>query len=149
MNQSSTRLGLAVSLLVFFASFSLLVTGSPLLVVTLSERVGLPLGNVITWLGMVALVLVIWFASPGIRAPRTRADRFYRGGWQTLLVMAVLWPFVSYALAGNWSYSFGQRDTFRGSSGAADWFFRYSFSVVLLPPLLAAVRFVHLRLRRR
>ena len=124
-------LAVAVSFLVFFASFSLLVTGSPLLVVTLSERLGLPLGNVITWLGMVALVLVIWFASPGIRAPRTRTDRFYRGAWRTLLVMAVLWPFVSYALAGNWWYSFGQRDTFRGSSDAADWFFRYSFILLI------------------
>lgn len=149
MTDRPTRLGFAVSLLILVVSLGLLVTGSPLLTMTLSARIGLPLGNVITWLGMVALVFAIWFGSAGLRDPRTVADRLYRHAWVALLAMAVLWPFVSYALAGNWSYSFGQRDGFRGSSAAADWFFRYSYAIVLLPLLFVIVRAVHGQLSRR
>lgn len=149
MTDPRTRIALAVSLLVFVVSLGLLVTGSPLLTATLSARLGLPLGNVITWLGMLALVFALWFGSPGLRVPRSGSDRLYRRAWMVLLVMAALWPFVSYALAGNWSYSFGQREGFRGSSAAADWFFRYSYASVLLPLLFAVVRAIHVTLSRR
>ncbi len=143
MTRMPTGPGLALCLLVFFACMGLLLTGSSLLTVALSERLGLPWGTPITWLGMVALVFALWFGSAALRAPRTHADRNYRRAWAVLLAMAVLWPFVSYALAGNWSYSFGQREGFQGSSAAADWFFRYSFSVLLLPLLFVFVRSMH------
>ena len=65
-----------------------------------------------------------------------------------LLALAVLWPFASYALAGNWSFSFGSREEFRGSSRAADWFFRYSYAVVLLPMVLVLARIAHVGLAR-
>ena len=148
MTGSSAKLGFGVALAIFLIVLGLLVTGSPLLVVSLGERLGLPLGNVITWFGMMALVMMIWFGSKGLRKPSSRRDRTYRRLWFVLLALAILWPFVSYALAGNWNFSFGRRDGFRGSSDAAEWFFRYSYAVVLLPVLFAAVRTVHRGLDR-
>ena len=143
MADTSVRLGFVASLLIFLTSLFLLASGSPLLVLSLSDTMGLPLGNLTTWLGMLALVFMIWFASAGLRQPRTVSDRVYRRIWFVLLVLAVSWPFVSYALAGNWSYSFRRRDVFQGSGEAATWFFRYSFTAVLLPLVFAVVRTVH------
>lgn len=148
MTDSTAKLGFAVALATLLIVLGLLVTGSPILLVPLGARLGLPLGNVITWFGMVALVMMIWFGSGGLRNPVTRVDRFYRLAWVVLLALAVLWPFVSYTLADNWSFSFGRREGFRGSSRAADWFFRYSYAVFLLPLLFAAMRIVHLGLER-
>mgnify|MGYP000107873547 FL=1 len=148
MKTSTIRLGFTAALAIFLFALALLVTGSPLLAVPLSERLGLPLGNVITWFGMTALVMLVWFGSRGLREPASRRDRIYRQLWFILLALAVLWPFASYALAGNWSFSFGSREEFRGSSRAADWFFRYSYAVVLLPMLLVLARIAHVGLAR-
>jgi nitrate reductase NapE component len=149
LQMANIRLGFAVALVIFVTSLALLVTGSPLLNMTLSEALGLPLGTVLTWFGMMALVMMIWFGSKDLRQPATRRDRVYRRTWFVLLALAVLWPFVSYALAGNWSFSFRWQEGFRGSSRAADWFFRYSYAVVLLPVLFALVRIAHLGFARR
>jgi hypothetical protein len=148
MTNATIRLGFAAALVIFLFALALLVTGSPILVAPLSERLGLPFGLVVTWSGMTALVMLIWFGSSGLREPASRRDRIYRRLWFILLALAVLWPFVSYALAGNWSFSFGSREEFRGSSRAADWFFRYSYAVVLLPMLLVLVRIAHVGLAR-
>lgn len=143
MANTSVRLGFIASLLIFLTSLLLLASGSPVLVLSLSDTMGLPLGNVIAWLGMLSLVLMIWFASPGLRQSPTATDRFYRGIWIVLLVLALAWPLVSYALAGNWEFSFRRRDVFQGSGEAATWFFRYSFTVMLLPLVFAGVRTLH------
>lgn len=148
MTVPTVRLAFALALLVFLLAVALLVTGSPVLVVPLSERFGVPLGNVITWCGMLALVMMIWFGSQGLRQPSGLRDRIYRRIWFVLLALAVLWPFVSFALAGNWSFSFRVQEGFRGSSRAADWFFRYSYAVVLLPFLFAAARGIHVVIAR-
>ena len=149
MTNSRTRLGFAVALVIFLVAFALLLTGSPVLEVTLSASLGLPLGNVIAWSGMVALVMMIWFGSRGLREPSVPRDRIYRRLWFAMLILALLWPFVSYALAGNWSFSFRWQEGFRGSSRAADWFFRYSYAVLLLPVLLVVVRIAHKGLAHR
>ena len=148
MRNTAARFGFVASLFVFLCSLILLVTGSPLLVMTLSERLGLPLGTVTTWLGMMALVLMTWFASPRLRAAQSGRDRIYRVALIVLFALALSWPFVSYGLAGNWSFSFRGQEAFRGSSRAADWFFRFSYGVVLLAILFPIVRLVHLRLTR-
>ena len=142
MTNLKARFGFAAALMIFAVALVLLITGSPILVVPLSEHLGLPLGNVITWFGMLALVMMIWFGSAGLREPSNRHDRSFRGLWFILLLLAVLWPFVSYALAGNWGFSFRVQEGFRGSSSAADWFFRYSYAVVLLPILFVVARLV-------
>lgn len=146
MANTAVRLGFVASLLIFLTSLVLLASGSPILVLSLSESMGLPLGNLIVWLGMLALVLMIWFASPGLRQPCSATDRLYRGVLIVLLVLALTWPFVSYALAGNWEFSFRRRDVFQGSGEAAIWFFRFSFVVILLPIAFAVVRALHVGL---
>jgi hypothetical protein len=145
---TAVRLGFIASLLIFLTSLLLLARGSPLLVLPLSETMGLPLGNLIVWLGMLALVLIIWFGSPGLRQPSSATDRFYRGIWIVLLLLALAWPFVSYTLAGNWEFSFRRRDVFQGSGEAATWFFSFSFVVILLPIAFAVVRTLHVSVSR-
>ena len=148
MANTSVRLSFIASLLVFLTSLLLLASGSPVLVLPLNDTMGLPLGNVIAWLGMLSLVLMIWFASPGLRQPTSFTDRLYRGIWVVLLFLALAWPFVSYALAGNWEFSFRRRDVFQGSGEAATWFFSFSYAVVILPLVFALVRTLHAGLSR-
>ena len=148
VNNAAQLFGFVISLLVFLCCLVLLVTGSPLLLTTLNEGLGLPLGTVSTWLGMMALVLMTWFASPRLRTAASRRDQIYRAALIVLFLLALSWPFVSYGLAGNWSFSFRGQEAFRGSSRAADWFFRFTYGVVLLAALFPVVRFIHSRLAR-
>jgi hypothetical protein len=149
-HERMTRFSAAAGFLTALATFAfvllLLVTGSPLLVMPIGPGLGVPFGNVITWIGMLALVMLPWFGWSSLRSPHTTRDRNYRRAWSFLLLLALLWPVISYGLAGNWSFSFQRRDSFRGGPTAALWFFRYSFAVVVLPVLFAIVRIVHSRL---
>ncbi len=131
---------------IFAVSLYLLFTGSPLLLLLAIERIGLPLGNVTTWVGMIALVMMVYLGSDRLRHPRSKPDAIYRATWIVLLVLALGWPLVSYALAGNWANTFsGSATSFRGSPAAAKWFMGYSIAVVILPLVFVVVRWLHLR----
>ena len=140
--------GLLLATGAFLASLWLLVTGSPLLLLTVSERMGLPLGTPVTWMGMVALVLMVRFGFAGLRSPVSRADRVYRSLWRLSLALALLWPLAGYGLAGNWAFMFSAGEGFRGGQVAMRLFWFNSVAVVVLPLTLALTRLVHLAVSR-
>lgn len=130
------RIGLLVSLVVFCSVIFLLVTGSPLLNHPLSESLGLPLGTLITWMGFLSFPGMLYFGFPALRTPESKAQRFLKRAWMISLVLALAWPFVSFYLAANWSFSFRLQEAFRGSDRASYYFWYLCTATALWPLLL-------------
>jgi hypothetical protein len=131
-----TRTGLLVSLVVFCSAMYLLVTGSTLLNYPISESAGLPLGTLITWFGFLSLPGILYFGFPALRDPKGRTEQSLRFAWLISFLLAVAWPFISYYLAANWSYSFKFQPEFRGSDRASEYFWLLAEITVVLPLLI-------------
>lgn len=133
------RTGFILSMIVFFLATGLLLSGSPLLEKTLIGSLYLPLGNIITWLGMIAFPLVFLFGFRAICHPKTKIDKFFRFLFLIALFLSALWGFISFYLAGNWSYSFTIEEEFRGSVEASKIFWINSYLTGALPLVLISL----------
>ena len=133
------RTGLLICLVVFCSVSYLLVTGSSSLNYLLSETMGLPLGTPVTWLGLLSLSGILYFGFSALRAPGNQTQRILRSAWIISLLLAVVWPFISYYLAANWSNSFaGGQEAFRGSDRASEYFWLLTKTTAVFPLLVLA-----------
>ena len=101
-----------LSILIIFAAF-LLISGNPALHY---ELLGIPLGTIISWLGIIAWeysALIIVFKDKEIRTLQF-----------ILFINGVLWIAVSYALAGNFNL------TFKVASRFDVWYFYTIFLII-------------------
>lgn len=126
-------------LLIFILVLTLLMTGSSILTVPLYEGSSIPMGTPITWMGLIALPLTIYFGVGEFRNPKKRHKLFnqllkFSAGY------AVLWVPVSYLLAGNLSFSFsGAATGFQGGQLAMKLFWGYTYGIAILPVLLLII----------
>jgi hypothetical protein len=110
--------------MIMLVSF-LLVTGSPILEYNLIENPQIPLGNILTWLGLMSWTLFfIWIIpSPG---------KFINVILGAAFALSLFWPLVGYLLSGN------LRNEFYGNDGLAK-LMVYSGIVVMLPLMTASL----------
>ena len=130
-----------LSLITLLASTVLLITGSSWLVLDLGN--GLPLGTITTWLGIVALPCTLFFGFQNLYNPKSLIFKRYRNLLFLLMALSVLWGFIAFLLAGNWSYNFAGREAFRGSVDASRWFWIYTYSVIAEPLLFLLIFTIH------
>lgn len=126
----------------FAVSAVLLATGSEILVKSFFNF-SVPLGTFITWIGMIAFNLLLFIVYRKIKHPVSRTT-FYRVFMKIFLLFAFIWGFVSFGLAGNWSFTFGPSETFQGSNEAATFFWYYSYAVILSPIILLLIVSIHI-----
>ena len=119
------------SLIVTVIVVTLLVTGSSLLTITLDKNNSLPLGNLITWAGMVSLPLTIYWGIGEMRNPTGPLNKILSGILKLVILLAVLWFPISFLLAGNLTFSFSEKESFRGSQQAMKWFWGLSYGIGL------------------
>ena len=117
------------SLIVTFFTITLLVTGSSLLMIALDDDNSIPLGTFITWAGMIALPLSIYWGIKELRKPSSKLNRFLSGLLKIIIILGILWVPISYLLAGNLSFSFSEKVTFQGGQDAMRWFWRLSYGI--------------------
>ncbi len=132
----SFRILFWISLFTFITALVLLVSGSPILMMELIDKSAIPLGTPITWAGMIAFPFAVFF---GIRRIRIPSERFCRLLQMLLFVsigLAFIWVPVSYLISGNLSFSFSEKQAFRGGQTAMKLFWIYSFVTGLLPLLV-------------
>lgn len=134
-----------ISVLIFCAV--LLASSSHWLLVPIDREGSMPLGTLVTWLGLIVwptLVYMVFFKRMrGI----TSLKLVYKTFFPALIIIAVLWGPVSYLLAGNWAFNFtNAQDTYQGSSAASALFWKFSYTVAAMPLLMLIVYFVHMRL---
>lgn len=136
LDMSPRHFGLLVSLVVFCAASYLLVTASPVLNYPASESLGLPWGTLVTWFGLLSIPAIVYFGFPRLQETGSLVGRLLKWAWILSLILALLWPFISYYLADNWSYSFRSQKEFRGSSRASDYYWTLVKVTAILPLLV-------------
>ena len=117
------------SLITMLIILLLLVTGSDILTISMNDKNTLPLGTLITWVGIISLPVSIYWGSQEFRKP---TNLFYKCLSVILLiffVLAILWVPICYWLAGNFSFTFTEKETFRGGQLAMKWFWRFSYAI--------------------
>ena len=132
-------IGLIVSLITFGLSLYLLITGSSVLMLSLSDSSNIPLGTFTTWLGMIALPFIFYFSIVRLREPESKTDRVFALLLKILIFLAVLWIPISYLLAGNMSNTFTEKAEFQGGQLAMKIFWFNSYFTVAAPIVLAMV----------
>jgi hypothetical protein len=117
------------SLVVTFLVLILLVTGSSLLTLALDSDNSIPFGTFITWAGIIALPLSIYWGVKALRNPHGVLNTILSRVLIGSIVLAILWVPISYVLAGNLSFSFTEKETFQGGQAAMRWFWRLSYGI--------------------
>ena len=143
------KIALLVSLIIFGFSLYLLVTGSSILLLSLSDSSYIPLGTFTTWFGMIALPLLFYFSIRGFREPQTTIEKVFALLLKILIILAVLWMPISYLLAGNLSNTFTEKAEFQGGQLAMKIFWYFSYSVVAAPLILILFYGIFTMIRRK
>lgn len=120
-----------LALVITVSVVTLLVTGSPLLNMSLNKAQSFPLGTLITWAGMISLPLTVYWGLAALRKPSGRTNRWLSIVLKTCIALGLFWAPIAYLLAGNWSFSFAERETFQGGQEAMKWFWRLSYGIAI------------------
>jgi hypothetical protein len=142
------RFGVITCILIIIVSASLLISGSEALGWAINKDPYIPLGNVLTWLSVIALPCSMYLGIKRVRMPQSKLDRVFKALVIVGVVFGVLWYPVSWYLADNFSGSFGGGGPFRGSARAGEYYWHYTYAVVGYPLILWAFHLV-LRLFRK
>lgn len=136
---SHQKIRFIVWLFVFLSALALLFTGSPSLEYVLLKKPYLPFGTLISWLGMIALPMAIYWGSKKLRNPVNRINRFLSRILNILIVLAILWAPICFLLAGNPAFNFSEVEGFQGGQAAMRLFWAYSYGLPLICILLLLV----------
>jgi hypothetical protein len=120
-----------VALAITLITIILLVTGSSILLISVDEKGNLPIGNLITWAGMIALPCAIYYGIDSFNSPQGKWQHFLSKLLKTIIILAILWVPVSFLLSGNLSFTFSQKPDFQGGQLAMKIFWIYSYSVTI------------------
>ncbi|MBO3115982.1 hypothetical protein J4050_04445, partial [Winogradskyella sp. DF17] len=89
----------------------------------------IPLGTFITWAGMIALPLSVYWGIKELRKPLEKLNIILSGFIKIIIIFGILWVPISYLLAGNLSFSFSEKESFQGGQDAMKWFWRLSYGI--------------------
>ena len=129
MNKQKSYFLVALSITIFV--LALLLTGSSLLNYNLSKSGAIPLGTFITWIGLVALSLSVYWGVRPLRQPHNLMYRRLSLVLKVAIGLAVLWVPVSFALAGNISFNFSTKHGFLGGQEAMRIFWGYTYGIAI------------------
>ena len=121
----------------------MLLEGLPILEEPVIEGYGLPFGTLIAWVGITMFPLSILMGIRFIRKPTSEVYRFYKRVLFVFTLLGVAWGGITYLLAGNWTYTFSNDETFRGSERAFDLFLIYTALVISITLLTLVIFGIH------
>ena len=127
------RIVLVLSIIIIVTVSFMLITASPLLEYELISDPIVPLGNVLTWLGIISIPVSIYTGVSSFRSTKKKYGRLFSFLIVFSMILAALWMPLSYLLADNWSANFENREGFRGSVIASRYFWAYNYLVIGLP----------------
>jgi len=130
-------------LLLLIGSGILLLEELPILTEPVIEGMGLPFGTLIAWVGISMFPFSILIGIRLIRKPTSQVYRFYKQAFFVFAMLGVAWGGISYLLAGNWTYTFSNGGTFRGSDRAFNIFLIYTSFVISITLLTFVIFGIH------
>lgn len=137
------------SLIVALSTIIILVTGSSLLMIALDDINSIPLGTFITWAGMIALPLSVYWGIKELRKPSNKLNRILSGFIKIIIILGILWVPISYLLAGNLSFTFSEKETFQGGQVAMKWFWRLCYGIGISSILTIIIYNISLIFRKK
>lgn len=135
-----------ISIVVFLICLLFVLSGAPLLSKSISGD--LVFGTLVTWLGVIALPLSILTGFSKLYKPIIKRDKNYSLIFKFLLLLAVIWGFISYGLAGNWSFRFNETRVFFGEIENSTLFWNYTYAIIVLPILLLVIYRIQVKLTK-
>ena len=66
-----------------------------------------------------------------------------------IIVLGILWVPISYLLAGNFSFTFSEKETFQGGQAAMRWFWRLSYGIGIGALLTLIVFWISLLFKKK
>ena len=127
----------------------LLATGSSLLTIALANDKSIPLGTLITWIGMISLPLTIYWGVKELRKPSSKLNRILSGFLKIIIISGILWVPISYLLAGNLSFTFSEKESFQGGQVAMRWFWRLSYGIGIGAILTLIIYWISLLFKKK
>lgn len=137
------------SLIVTFSTIILLVKAHSLMMVAMDNANSIPLGTFITWSGMIALPLSIYWGIKELRKPSKKLNKILSGFLKIIIILGIFWVPISYLLAGNLSFSFSEKETFQGGQDAMKWFWRLSYGIGIGAILTLIIYWISLLLQKK
>jgi hypothetical protein len=126
---NSRKIYFYIASIVTLSTIILLATGSSLLTMALDNNKSIPFGTPITWAGMIALPLTLYWGVKELRKPTKNLYQILSVFLKIMITLGILWVPISYLLAGNLSFTFTEKATFQGGQAAMRWFWRLSFGI--------------------
>ncbi|NER10782.1 hypothetical protein SAMN06265375_102237 [Muriicola jejuensis] len=133
---------------VFLLCLYLLFSASPALEYPLGKNDTIPLGSFITWAGLIALPMSFYWGSVKFRTPEGTLYNVLSTCLKVTIFLALLWLPISYGLAGNMNFNFGQEPSFQGGQTAMKLFWGITYSLVLSSLILFILHIVLCFFRR-
>jgi len=130
-------------LLLLIGSGILLLEGLPIMTEPVIEGMGLPFGTLIAWVGISMFPFSILIGIRLIRKPTSQVYNFYKRVFFVFTLLGVAWGGICYLLAGNWTYTFSNGETFRGSERAFNIFLIYTAFVISITLLTFVIFGIH------
>ena len=136
-------ISLTITIIILTISMYLLGTGSELLIQPFIENPFVPFGSLITWFGLISMQFIILIGIENIRNSNTSIYKTLRLINKLFIILAILWIPICYILAGNFSNTFANKETFQGGQLAMKWFWRYTYSLGIVPILILLIHWIH------
>ena len=115
-----------IPLLIFILSAYYLLSGSEILVKPLWYNPYIPLGTLITWLGLISLELLLYVVTNITISKTGLLNIIIRYSVLILLILAILWAPIAYALSGNFAFDFSNSSQLVGlEASRVFWYFSY------------------------
>ncbi|WP_163714370.1 hypothetical protein [Mangrovibacterium lignilyticum] len=134
-----TRASVCISSVIFISCLLLVATGSPILGNPVLKDSTFPIGTIISWAGLIALLNTTYLVFNKNGYSHQSSFRLLRLAFQSMLILASAWGLIGFLLAGNWAFTFQNQDEFRGSIEASQYFVAYTVAIVLVPVFLLLV----------
>ena len=125
---------LIISILTLITSLVLLITGSSILNLSVLE---IPLGNIITWLGFIALQFTFFLIHNGFKKSQSFLGKIIKYLMYILIIVSILWFVIAYILSGNINFNFKTSNDFIGSPKASILYWKINYTLATAPIILS------------
>jgi hypothetical protein len=130
----SKKTCLILSIAILILSLVLLITGSSILNLSVLE---IPLGNIITWLGFIALQFTFFLIHNGFKKSQSFLGKTIKYLMYTLIIVSILWFVIAYILSGNINFNFKTSNDFIGSPKASILYWNINYTLAIAPIILS------------